>query len=334
LNPYPPIDTADASLLRRAAEYTLYQTLEDLCGAYRSFESDLDFVTALFHDRVLRVPENLAFRHRLQTTADCPEIRETLFGIVPGAFYRNHRNTGADGARLIEILSGLGACSEVIPVKSFGRVYENAQILLDWLRTRKAKHVALISLSKGSADVKTALQMDVGAMWDRVGAWISLSGLTEGTPLIAWLRRQPLRMLGVRVLLSLRGQKFSAADDLRHGPDNPLMRWPTLPTHLQVVHVIAFPTRRHLHHQWAFRGYERLAALGPNDGGGILLRDVAKMQGVICPVWATDHYLQPAWDSTEFLRRVMVSAVRGNVLRQTTASAAMPRTAPASRSSA
>jgi len=334
LNALPPIDFSDATLFQRVVHFPRSTTLQELCANRALLRSDLEFGTALLYNRVLREPQNVAFQNAI-CESRAKRLDDTVFGVVPGAFYRHHKNTGAEGDRIIKIVRELGGKIEVIPIRSFGRLHDNAQIILDWLRIQKAPRLALITLSKGSADCKVALQLSRGTGWERVGAWISISGLTEGTPLIAWLRRQPLRMLGVRALLALRAASFAAADDLRSDENNPLQHWPPLPPSLRLIHVMAFATRRHLKHPWAFRAYERLAPLGPNDGGGILLTDTARLPGIVCPVWGADHYLQPAWDSTELLRRIVVESVGGDEdARQATVCAKNPAVAPAIKSSA
>ena len=329
----PQFDSRDIELLQRSAEDSSPLDLSELCAGWnRAQTSEIDFRTALLYDRVLRRAENRAFLDALLSGPTAPLRDAVLVGIVPGAFYREHKNTGADGARVMSILRQVGFRAEVVPVRSFGRVEENAAIIRDWLRRQEGRRVALIALSKGAADCKTALRSG-GAEWDRVAAWINLSGLVQGTPLIAWLRRQPLRMIGVRLLLWIRKQSFAAADDLLYGDDTPLAPWPELPPTLRLVHVIAFPLRRHLRHRWAFRAYERLAPLGPNDGGGILLKDMALLPGIVCPVWGVDHYLEPAWDITLFLRHVILASLAAPAFERRQASAAAaPTPAPAGKS--
>jgi hypothetical protein len=333
LNVFPTVDAVDRALLERANTVRLRTELNGGKDETELSTDDLALATALLHERILRVPENIGFREALEKRRQERVERPTLFGIVPGAFYRHHNHTGADGRRIVAILRKLGVQVEVIPIRSFGRVYENARIINAWLRAQKSGNIALVTLSKGSADSKAALQLgNGGSEWDRVHTWISVSGLTEGTPLIAWLRRQPLRMIGIRLLLALRGQSFAAADDLRRDESNPLRRWPSLPLHLRLVHVAAFPTRRHLQHPWAFRGYERLAWLGPNDGGGIILSDTEFLPGIICPIWGADHYLDPTWDSTALLRQIVLEAV--GTERHANRCASKPTAPPATRSSA
>ncbi|HEX4645430.1 MAG TPA: hypothetical protein VH598_07450, partial [Verrucomicrobiae bacterium] len=223
-----------------------------------------------------------------------------------------------------------------IPVDSFGSLARNASLIAGWLASHSQEQTVLISLSKGSADLKLTLALpDAAKLFRNVTTWISLSGLPQGTPLVAWLRRQPLRRTGVRLLLWLRRQRYSVLEELRHEPDGPLAGWPALPAHLRIIHVVAFPLRRHLAHPWAPRGYERIAPFGPNDGGGFLLGEVTNLPGTVFPIWGADHYLQSAWEDTVTLRGVLAEAMsQGDALRQANQSAAQPSMPPASKSSA
>jgi hypothetical protein len=183
-------------------------------------------------------------------------------------------------------------------------------VILDWLGTRRDRRITLVSLSKGAADVKRALALSSSSSaFANVSAWVSFSGMAQGTPLIEWLHRRPLRWWGVRVWLWWYGHDARALDELRRGANSALTAWPTLPAHLRIVHICGFPLRRHLAHAWAPRGYERLAALGPNDGGGILLADCATWPGIVCPIWGADHYLNPDWDAQPLLTGIMADAL-------------------------
>jgi hypothetical protein len=157
-------------------------------------------------------------------------------------------------------------------------------------------------------DVKRALsQPGAAEAFATVSAWVSFSGIVEGTHLIEWLRRRPLRWWTVRLWLWWHGHSALALDELRH---DAAKAWPALPEHLRVVHVFGFPLGRHLAHAWAPRGYARLSSLGPNDGGGILLGDCTKLPGIVCPIWGADHYLMPSWDVLPLLTGIVATALR------------------------
>lgn len=296
----------DARLLARAAAWTGPES--DLAELTRS--EGLDFATALLHERLLRVPANADFFRSAREAPRPAKISTDLIGIVPGAFHREHRNTSADGACVLAIARELGCAAVVLPTGSFGTLDENARVLLDWLAAQRGRRIALVSLSKGGADVKRALSLPEAARaFAAVSAWVSFSGMVQGTPLIEWLRRRPLRWWAVRLWLGWRGYRAAALEDLRHGPGTALAAWPALPGHLRVVHVCGFPLQRHLAHSWAPRGYARLSALGPNDGGGILLGDLARLPGIVCPVWGADHYLAPRWDARPILTGILAAAL-------------------------
>lgn len=246
--------------------------------------------------------------------------------IVPGAFHLHHPGTGADGRRIVAAAAELGWACEVLAVGSLSPLAANADALVRRLNALQGKPVLIVSLSKGSADVATALaRPDASGAFAHVVGWLSLSGLVFGTPLVDWLTRQRCRMPGVRLLLWWKGLRFAELEELRHGPGGRLHEPPSLPPHLRAIHVVGFPCRRHLRHPWAGRGHARLSPLGPNDGGGFLLGDVERLPGTVFPVWGVDHYLTPAWDFSPTLMSLLRHAAKSH----TTASAI-----PATRSTA
>jgi len=334
-----PVTDADTQLLDRATEWSGTESDFASLGERRLAEiadsEGLDFATALLYDRILRVPANRDFMEQADQQKKTDKARPDLVGVVPGAFYREHKGTGADGARAFAIARDLGCEAELVRVGSFGGLEENASLILDWLESHPGRRITLISLSKGGSDIKRALASPkAAAAFANVHQWVSFSGLVQGTPLVEWLRQRPLRWWGTRLILWWQGHRMSALEQLRHGEGTPLASWPVLPAHLRVVHVCGIPLRRHLAHPWASRGYERLAPLGPNDGGGILLGDLAALPGIVCPLWGVDHYLDPAWDVMPLLRGIVGAAISSADPCHASQSEMQPRIPPASRSTA
>jgi hypothetical protein len=320
----------DARLLARAGGWDGQELTAAGLGAVAQ-EHGLDFATALLYRHVSQIPANAEFL-RVAQAGQFPPSSDVLVGVVPGAFHREHRLTGADGGRVLAIARDLGIAAELIPTASFGALAENALIILEWLAARRGSRVALVSLSKGGADVKRALSMPGATeVFANVAAWISLSGTVQGTPLIEWFRRRPVRWWAIRFALRLRGQPGRTLEELCHGPATLLGTWPPLPAQTRIVHVCGFPLERHLVHPWAPRAFARLAPLGPNDGGGNLLADALNYPGIVCPVWGADHYLSPRWDATPVLTGIIAAALAP---RQASQSANQPSAPPASKSSA
>ncbi len=312
-SPLGEITLADRDLLQQAGACADCRTLNECSEsaiAEMARARGADFATALLYDRVLQVPRNHQFFRRVESGERTRITDSPLVGIIPGAFHREHRNTGADGSRLAGILDSLNCRTEVIPVESFGSLKTNAGIIADWIRDHRSTRIALVSLSKGSADLKVALgSTNAATIFHNVETWISVSGLVEGTPLVGWLRRQALRRIGVHLLLWMRRQRYSVVEELRSELDGPLAAWPDLPPHLRVIHVVGFPLRQQLAHPWASRAYDRLAPWGPSDGGGFLLANVGRLPGTVFPVWGADHYLEPAWDATSLFRRLFIESL-------------------------
>jgi hypothetical protein len=311
LRPPPPEDERD--LIRRAGEAMAEGPSCDRRLAALVTERGIDFATAALYHHVRSDARRLAFFERIE--GDGPRRAEVpRVVIMPGAFAAEYPHTGADGARVMELAALLGWPAERIKVPSLAPMTENAEALARVLAAQPCRPTVVASLSKGGADVRAALERpDAAEVMRDVRAWVSLSGIVTGTPLVAWLRARPIRYCGARLLLRLRRQRFAVVDELRRGPGSPLDKPLALPPGMRAIHVFGFPLQRHLGDAWARRGHARLAPLGPNDGGGNLLADVMRLPGDVYPVWGADHYLRPAaWDIRPLLLRILREAAWGS----------------------
>jgi hypothetical protein len=261
-------------------------------------QEGIDFATALLYDRLRRSPEHGPVIRRVEEMAP-PEPaeldgRNITVAVVPGAFYVEYPHSGAGGQQVQAEATRFGCRTALIPTRSFGALRENGRIICDWLGRCPEQRIVLVSLSKGGADVKSALEEpDAGPAFRKVIAWVSLSGIVKGTPLVGWLLSRRLRTWMVRLLFWYRGYHFAVVRELGRDPAGPLGGTVRVPGHLRVIHVAGFPLQCHLSKRLMRRGFRRLAPWGPNDGG-VLLADVCALPGVIYPVWGADHYLRPA----------------------------------------
>src|SRR3954468_6144191 len=284
----------------------------DACLSDLAARQGIDFATAALYQRLRRDPRRSRFYRRLES-AEVPLPSETpRIVIMPGAFAAEYPHTGADGSRVMELASTLGWPAERVGLPSLAPMADNGAALVRVLERQPGRPTIIVSLSKGGADVRAAIERaDAPEKMRDVRAWVSLSGIVSGTPLVAWLRARPIRCCGARLLLRLRRQRFAVVDELRREPGAPLARPFVLPPTLRAIHVAGFPLERHLGDAWARRGHARLAPLGPNDGGGILLADVARLPGDVYPVWGADHYLRPSsWEIRPLLLRILQEAAR------------------------
>jgi hypothetical protein len=279
----------------------------------------IDFATAWLYAQFRHSPVHGPFIEELeQGDGDDLPARplDATVVIVPGAFYQEFPHTGADGGPVRTEAERLGFATDLVPLVSFGPLQVNARRICDWLARDQRKNLVLVSLSKGGADVKLALEEPCGAeAFRKVAFWVNISGLLQGTPLVGWLFSNRLRMLWIRLLFWWRGYDFSVIPELARGPGTPLDRELCLPDHLRAIHVVGFPLARQLSNRLARRCYRRVQALGPNDGAGIVLADLCRLPGVVYPVWGADHYLRPAGRDVREIARQILLYVRRDLAR-------------------
>lgn len=256
-------------------------------------ERGIDLATAALHEQ-LRRDGRLILAAGAGNSSPSENSSDNAQGatlaIVPGAFYREHPQTGADGAPLIAAARALGCQATLVPTPSIGTLAEGADALLAWLETQTVDRIVLASLSKGGADVKMALAHPRAARaFARVVGWINVGGITNGSPMVSWLLQRKLPTLIYRFLFWRRGRNFQFIRDLERRPDSPLSFPVAIPPHLRVIHIIGFPLARHVRGKRAEAWHRRLAPLGPNDGA-VILADSLAIPGKVFAAWGADHF--------------------------------------------
>jgi hypothetical protein len=215
----------------------------------------------------------------------------TCIVLVPGIFYKHYPHTGADGAVLKSVAASMSIPVVTIPVDGSEGLETAADLVNTGLMdvARSATSIILVSLSKGSAEVRLALtKPEASRAFHRVAAWISVSGLPLGTPSLENVLRNPLRRFFIKALCAAKGWKLDTLRDLlRHRPDAAM----SIPDHIMFVQVAAFPLATHLNDRRSRRLQRQLSQFGPNDGFA-LLAELAALPGYMYPVWSADHYLR------------------------------------------
>lgn len=254
-------------------------------------ERGVDFATALFHERLRTSDEHGAFIREIDAVEldfdSLPRLRGTVW-IAPAAGYREFPELGGDGALVRAVAGALGLDTRVFPSRSWGSVTENAAIIRETLAAEPPAPAVVVSMSKGGAEVRRALDGGVGD--ERVSAWVNICGLVRGSPLIGrlldgpWWRRAPLQLYLARY-----GARLGSLRDLRPGGDRSTGH-ARAPEGVRVVNVVACPLSTHLHGPLR-RRHAELAPLGPNDGS-TLLSDAILCPGAVYPIWGADHYFR------------------------------------------
>ena len=268
-------------------------------------EHGVDAATALMYDRIRHAEPHRSFIEAVDAidpAASLPRTSARLL-IAPAAFWREYPQLGADGAAVLAVARELGMSVELIATHSTGGVAENARIIGDALNAEKDGSVILVSLSKGGADVRMALEGG-GAPLRKVRAWINVCGLVHGTPLVDQFFAGPWwRRMTVRAFLARHRADFRLIRELGHAPGSPLSARAVAPEGVQVVNVIACPLSEHTSGALAKR-HRRLSTLGPNDGS-TLLTDAIVDGGAIYPVWGADHYFRTP-HAPMLIRRILL----------------------------
>src|SRR3954452_15462076 len=129
LCPAPPVN--EVRLLREAeAAYPELEYPELTAGVLARSTADrgVDFAPALLYSRIRRSREHGPFIRRIEALEPDPQQLPRLAGtllLVPAGFYREHPETGGDGAFIRDIAGEHGLPSRVVPVESGGSVLRN-----------------------------------------------------------------------------------------------------------------------------------------------------------------------------------------------------------------
>ncbi len=206
--------------------------------------------------------------------------------VVPGMFYREHPEVGADGRLIADIATRLGLECEVIDVASRGSIRGNSERIGEALERAGDKNIWLVSMSKGSSEVLHFLQS--GRPSPQLKGWLNIAGIAAGSPHADRKLSSPLRRLFYRLLCAALGVDYRVMHELH--TNHPMWAGTLHAADLQCIHVAPVPLRAHLTAKLQPR-YRKLAALGPNDGI-VPVTDVMRLPGLVYPLWGADHFMR------------------------------------------
>lgn len=250
-----------------------------------------DLATMLLYRACFR-GANGAFLDRLDDipVSDEPLRHPPRVFIVPGLNFARNPETGADGRLVAEICRRLGIDVSILETEPRGTARTNAVLLQDQLRAIAPRSGWVVSISKGTADFRSAL-VELGDWPDWLDGWINLSGVFQGTPVADRLTgSRDLSSLLLRSLIALGGKSARNIPEMR--TDAAPWKVPVRPpTPERLIHVIGFPPswtiemRISHHYKWLAQHH------GPNDGI-IALRECFAYPGRLVPVWGADHFMR------------------------------------------
>lgn len=293
------LSQSERNLLARANQWAAHTDWRELTtDALQEIvrQEGIDFATALLYTRLCESPEHglviQNMEQRVKLFKAAKQATNLHVAIVPGGCHEENSDS-RECLRLVhQEVTRHGFEAEILPTASFGSLTENAQIIRSWLRSKPDSPVVVVSLSKGSAEVKWALRDDP-ALFQNIVGWVNVSGLLFGSEWVSWLLDRRISRLGARFWCWYLGYSFSTLEQLRRGTGEPLDFDLNLPEQITMMHVVGFPLAGHLSYRHTRRSFQRLAARGPNDGMGFMLGDLQRVGGAIYPVWNADHFLRP-----------------------------------------
>lgn len=279
----PPVDEVE---LHAEAARALAGCGGDIVRAVAGAHPDL--ATCILYNHMLRSHGPFIRGIDRLPAAPEPAPKGVRILIVPGMFHAEYPDMGADGKLVRSIFAKNGFEAEIIPVHSRGTVGANKRIVRDALLRQAGGAVWLVSISKGSADVRACLQeMPSADVPTNLKGWINFSGTFSGSILSDHRTDTALKRIFFRMVCLLSGVDYALVGEM--ASTNPAWRLkPEFAERMELIHVLGFPLRSHVQPMLAHR-YLRLSQSGPTDGM-IRLSDAVGYPGHVYPVWGCDHF--------------------------------------------
>ncbi len=294
--------------LQWAEDYKENPRLEDLNAQVlheiTQETKDVDKAAAVFYTRVLRDRKNKAFydfleRKEEQIGKNPPDYSDLniLLAHVPGMFYADNPDIGADGAKLRTLVEAIGLKSDLVKVDQTGTVQENAKFVCEYLKNRTdVTAIILSSVSKGSSDIKYAVKLcGHEPYFEKVIGWYNIGGINRGSRLVNALNDDWSNKWEARTYFCLNGYDWDGLMSMRFDEDSPLNFEADVPENTLVINVIGVPIWRTVSNR-ARPYYEYLVRYGPNDGIS-LIGDLPMPNAVTWVSWRNDHYFR--WPISE-----------------------------------
>ncbi|HSE01153.1 MAG TPA: hypothetical protein VLB72_10515 [Burkholderiales bacterium] len=256
-------------------------------------ERGVDFSAATLYESLLLHPIHGGFAAQIDSLAPPrkagPGPDATLV-VVPGLVWEDYPQLGSDGQLVMDVARRSGFTPCRVPVDGRGTSSNNARVIVSFLDRLETNDAWLLSLSKGSADLRYAMSGTFGEFpWGKVSGWINVCGSPNGSDLAARLTGSPWRRLGARAMCLASRIPFDAM--LEISARHPLWSRPiNFPNHFRAISVVGLPMRWHVSDTLSSR-HRMLSPLGPNDGV-VLCMNAFVSPGLIYPLWGHDHYFR------------------------------------------
>ena len=261
----------------------------------------INYSTAVLYKYLVNWHEKFISRVNNYSVNFTTAVRPTKIIIIPGMFYKEHKDIGGDGSLVRSIAEKFGFETELIETQSRGSVSNNKEIIVKKLLENKHKNVWLLSLSKGSTEVRGVLEELKGKeVTKNIKGWISIVGLIKGTLHADKKLRTTLTKTMWYLTLKILGVDYAVTEGIACKNES-LKKQILIDRHIDIIHIVGIPLLSHVEPMLVKR-YKTLAEVGPNDGI-ILLQDLLHVPGNVYPVWGVDHFLRTS-DMSEIIYKM------------------------------
>ena len=280
----PPVDEV---ALHESAIHALSGPNLDIADAIS--KADVDLATCMLFNHIRQSKHGAFIREIEGLPAEAKQAKEKIrILVVPGMFHAEYPDVGADGGLASAIFARNGFDVQFVDVNSRGTVKENQEIVRRALMGVGSEKVWLVSISKGTADVRACLQnMAESDLPKNLKGWINFSGIYAGSILADHRSDTRMKRLALRGICALAGVDYRLVGELSTTHES-WRRRDTYTEKLELIHVLGFPLASHVQPLLSHR-FARLSKAGPTDGM-IRLIDSLEYPGHVYPVWGCDHF--------------------------------------------
>lgn len=249
----------------------------------------IELATAMLYESILK-SEHHTFINKINNYPATPikPSKDIKLLLVPGLFYKEAPEVGADGEIIARIASSSGFKVEKLNLHSKGNLKKNHNLILNAIKNEKHPNVWIFALSKATAEVKQIFDKHLINKPTNIKGWVNISGIWNGTHLANHMLSNLAKRAYRKSLYSITGVSYKALQELQTHH----IRWlknKKPPESLDIINIFALSLLSVVH-PTLIKQYKVLSKYGPNDGV-VAFDDISKIYGKIYPIWGSDHYM-------------------------------------------